>query len=58
MRVVPWLVGFFRADVRQAQLEPYQRVGGDAYGLVDELPRGPARLAAWNAYVLQTYADS
>lgn len=29
----------------------------DAYDLVGDLPRGPARLAAWNAYVLQTYAD-
>src|SRR5919201_93087 len=29
----------------------------DAYDLVDELPRGAARVAAWNAYVLQTYAD-
>jgi hypothetical protein len=29
----------------------------DAYDLVDALPRGPARLAAWNAYALQTYAD-
>jgi hypothetical protein len=50
-------VGFFRADVEQARLEPLQRVGGDAYDLVDYLPRGAARLAAWNAYVLQTYAD-
>jgi hypothetical protein len=57
MRVVSWLAGFFRADVEQARLEPLQRVGGDAYELVDRLPRGPARRAAWNAYVLQTYAD-
>jgi hypothetical protein len=29
----------------------------DAYDLVDRLPRGPARVAAWNAYACQTYAD-
>lgn len=27
------------------------------YELVDELPRGPDRVAAWNAYALQTYGD-
>lgn len=31
--------------------------GTDAYDLVDRLPRGPARVAAWNAYACQTYAD-
>jgi hypothetical protein len=28
-----------------------------AYDLVDELPSGPARAAAWAAYALTTYAD-
>jgi len=28
-----------------------------AYELVDELPSGPARAAAWAAYALTTYAD-
>jgi hypothetical protein len=28
-----------------------------AYELVDELPAGPARAAAWAAYALTTYAD-
>jgi hypothetical protein len=38
-------------------LESYGRNGADAYDLVDRLPRGRARAAAWNAYVCQTYAD-
>jgi len=38
-------------------LSSYGRHGTDAYDLVDRLPRGPARVAAWNAYVCQTYAD-
>lgn len=37
--------------------ESYGRYGADAYDLVDRLPNGPARVAAWNAYVCQTYAD-
>src|SRR5581483_4333323 len=40
-----------------AVLESYGRNGADAYDLVDRLPHGPARAAAWNAYVCQTYAD-
>lgn len=31
--------------------------GSEAYELVDQLPRGAARAAAWNAYVFQTYGD-
>lgn len=38
-------------------LSSYGRHGADAYDLVDRLPHGPARAAAWNAYVCQTYAD-
>ena len=38
-------------------LGSYGRHGTDAYDLVERLPRGPARAAAWNAYVCQTYAD-
>lgn len=38
-------------------LSSYGRNGSDAYDLVDRLPNGPARVAAWNAYVCQTYAD-
>lgn len=57
MRVVLWLVALIRADVPLRELDPFRRAGIDAYDLVDELPRGSARLAAWNAYVLQTYGD-
>ena len=32
-------------------------MSGEVYELVDTLPRGPARVAAWNAYALQTYGD-
>ena len=35
----------------------YGRHGTDAYDLADRLPRGRGRVAAWNAYVCQTYAD-
>lgn len=38
-------------------LGSYGRHGADAYDLVERLPPGPARAAAWNAYVCQTYAD-
>jgi hypothetical protein len=38
-------------------LASYGREGTDAYDLVDRLPHGEARAAAWNAYVCQTYAD-
>ena len=38
-------------------LASYGRDGTDAYDLVDRLPPGRARAAAWNAYVCQTYAD-
>lgn len=31
--------------------------GPEAYELVDQLPRGAARAAAWNGYVFQTYGD-
>lgn len=53
----PQLLAFFRGDLRARELAPAARAGMEAYDLVDRLPRGPARLAAWNAYVLQTYAD-
>jgi hypothetical protein len=40
-----------------ADLQAVRMTGIDAYELVDQLPRGPARLAAWNAYALETYGD-
>lgn len=38
-------------------LAAYGSHGTDAYDLVDRLPPGRGRAAAWNAYVCQTYAD-
>jgi hypothetical protein len=57
MRILPRLKALVRADVPVDALDSVRRVGIDAYDLVDELPRGQARLAAWNAYALQTYGD-
>ncbi len=57
MRILPKLRAVIRADVPVHELDSVRRVGVDAYDLVDKLPRGPARLAAWDAYVLQTYGD-
>jgi len=47
----------FRSGAPAARLGALGREGTDAYDLVDRLPRGQARIAAWNAYVCQTYAD-
>jgi hypothetical protein len=57
VKLVPRLVAYLRGDVEQEDLVALQSAGGEAYALVEGLPRGPARLAAWNAYVLQTYGD-
>ena len=57
MKLVSRLVGYLRGDVEQHDLAALQSAGGEVYSLVEGLPRGPARLAAWNAYVLQTYGD-
>src|SRR5207237_10514892 len=46
-----------RADVPVALVTALGRDGADAYDLVDRLPRGPARAAAWHAYAVQTAAD-
>jgi hypothetical protein len=48
---------FFRSGAPAARLGALGREGTDAYDLVDRLPRGTGRVAAWNAYVCQTYAD-
>jgi hypothetical protein len=50
--------GYFRSDLPLDHIEPWSRLGTDAYDLIDTTP--PAswpRLAAWNAFVLQVYAD-
>ena len=57
MRLVSSITAFFRADVPVRDLDRARSAGIDAYDLLDSLPRGPARLAAWNAYVLQIYGD-
>lgn len=57
MNVLWSLVALVRLDVPIHDLDPVRCAGLDAYDLVEELPRGPARAAAWNAYVLQTYSD-
>jgi hypothetical protein len=43
--------------VARGSLERARSVGVDAYALVDELPPGAARAAAWRAFALQTYGD-
>lgn len=50
-------IAYLRGDVPGRAMSRYGRDGSDAYDLVDRLPAGPARAAAWNAYVCQTYAD-
>lgn len=47
----------FRSGVPVREFDALRCLAIDAYDLVNDLPRGAARLAAWNAYVLQTYAD-
>lgn len=50
-------LAYLRGSAPARVMSRYGRDGSDAYDLVDTLPRGPARAAAWNAYVCQTYAD-
>ena len=54
------LIGsFIRADVRLREIDPYRRAGADAYDLIDQVaPASWARLAAWNAFLLQVYGDN
>jgi len=41
------------------EIDPFRRAGTDAYAFLDEVaPESFARLAAWNAFALQTYADN
>jgi hypothetical protein len=48
-----------RGEVSTAELAAYGAANGDAYDLLDTLPpEGPARLAAWCAFVVQTHADN
>jgi hypothetical protein len=50
---------FIRADVPVREIDPYRQAGADAYELIDEVPPATyARLAAWNAFLLQVYGDN
>jgi hypothetical protein len=58
VRIRDLCASFIRADVRLSQVDPYRRAGSDAYDLIDLVPLASwARLAAWNAFLLQVYAD-
>ena len=47
-----------RGEISSSDLIAYGRAGSDAYDLIDGLPAtGIARVAAWNAFVLQTFGD-
>ena len=49
--------GFVYPDLPVAALHELRCAGMDAYELIEQLPHGEARGAAWNAYALQTYGD-
>jgi hypothetical protein len=57
MRLALRLAAWARGDAPVAALERARLGGIDAYDLVEQLPRGPARASAWAAYVLQVYGD-
>jgi hypothetical protein len=56
MRGLARLVSWLRGELSEAEVARSPG-GGDAYDLVDVLPCGPERAAAWSAYALQTYGD-
>jgi hypothetical protein len=51
------LIAWARGDVSERDLGSLRSRGSDAYDLVDTLPRGESRAAAWVAYAFQTYGD-
>ena len=51
------LGAWVRGDMSVARLAPARERCIEAYDLVERLPRGPARGAAWAAYALLTYGD-
>jgi hypothetical protein len=55
--VIGRTIAYLRGYLPSRTVTRLGRQGSDAYDLVDTLPPGPARVAAWNAYVCQTYAD-
>jgi hypothetical protein len=59
VRLGDLIASFIRADVSVAEVEPYRAAGSDSYSLLDTAPPASwARLAAWNAFMSQVYADS
>jgi hypothetical protein len=57
--LVDLFVSFIRVDVPIREIDPYRRGGADAYDLIDQVPPASwARLAAWNAFLLQVYGDN
>jgi hypothetical protein len=59
VRPLSRLVALVRADVPLGSLDPLRKAGGDAYELIDEAPAGTwEKLAAWTAWLLQTYGDN
>jgi hypothetical protein len=55
--VIGRAMAYLRGYVPSRAVSRLGRDGSDAYDLVDTLPAGARRAAAWNAYVCQTYAD-
>lgn len=53
------LLATTRAEVVPvASLDTVRRLYPDVYARIDDLPRGPARAAAWHAYFCQIYCDA
>jgi hypothetical protein len=51
------LGAWLRGDMPVSRLDPVRSRCIEAYDLVERLPRGPERSAAWAAYALLTYGD-
>jgi hypothetical protein len=53
-----FFVSLIRADGSLSDIEPERSASVDAYDLIDQVePASWAKLAAWNAFVLQAYGD-
>lgn len=51
------LGAWLRGELPVSRLDPARNRCLEAYDLVERLPRGPERSAAWAAYALLTYGD-
>jgi len=59
VKLADLIVSLIRADIPLREIDPYRRAGADAYDLIDDTePASWARLAAWNAFLLQVYGDN